>query len=137
MRIRRVAAAIAVLVLLVASCSEESPAVDYLETTTTAAGGGAPLEGAEAIAAGENLFSRSCVACHGADAGGIEGLGKGLVGTDFVQGQTPEELVAFLQVGRPADDPANTTGIPMQPRGGNPNLTDADLRYIALYLQSL
>ena len=135
MSLRRIAAVLGALVLLVAACSEESAETDYLNTTTTTEG--EPLSAEEAIAAGADLFSRTCSACHGPEGLGVEGLGKNLVGTDFVQGQTTEELVAFLQVGRPADDPLNTTGIAMQPRGGNPNLTDADLEHIVLFLKSL
>jgi disulfide bond formation protein DsbB len=132
--LRRIAAVLGALVLLVAACSEESAETDYLNTTTTV---GEELTAEEAIAAGADLFSRTCSACHGPEALGVAGLGKNLVGTDFVQGQTTEELVAFLQVGRPADDPLNTTGIAMMPRGGNPNLTDTDLEHIVLFLKSL
>ena len=39
--------------------------------------------------------------------------------------------------GRPADDPANTTGVAMLPKGGNPSLTDADLTDIVHFLKSL
>lgn len=131
MKLRRIAALFGVLVLLVAACSEESAEIDYLDTTTTQAPADDP------IAAGADLYAGSCVACHGPEGLGVEGLGKNLVGTEFIQGQTTAELVAFLQVGRAADDPMNTSGIAMAPRGGNPSLTDLDLEYIVLFLKSL
>ena len=112
---RRVAVAGALL-LAVTACSDSS------DPTTEATVLAAPTP-AEMVAAGEESFLGTCAACHGQDARGIGGLGKNLVGTEFVQGQTVDELVAFLQVGRSATDPLNTTGIEMQPRGGNPNLT--------------
>ncbi len=36
--------------------------------------------------AGQSLFSGTCVACHGADATGISGLGETLVGSEFANG---------------------------------------------------
>lgn len=86
---------------------------------------------------GESLYQGTCVACHGPDATGIEGLGKSLIGSDFVNDATDEELVAFLKVGRPAGDLLNTTGVDMPPKGGNPALSDDDLRDITAYLRSL
>ena len=47
----------------------------------------------------------NCSACHGADASGVQGLGKGLHNNEFVQGNTDEEMMEFINTGRPADDP--------------------------------
>ncbi|HSG79158.1 MAG TPA: cytochrome c [Acidimicrobiia bacterium] len=135
MSLRRIAAVLGALALLVAACSEESAETDYLDTPTTTEG--EQLSAEDAIAAGAALFARTCSVCHGPEGLGVGGLGKNLVGTDFVQGQTVEELVAFLKVGRSADDPLNTTGIAMMARGGNPNLTDTDLEHIVIFLKSL
>jgi disulfide bond formation protein DsbB len=77
------------------------------------------------------------VACHGPDAKGIQGLGKDLTASEFVQTKTNMEMVAFLQTGRPASDPLNTTGVDMPPRGGNPAFTDQDLADIVAYLRSI
>ena len=46
-------------------------------------------------------------------------------------------MVTFLQVGRASDDPLNTTGIAMLPRGGNPSLTDDDLKDLVAYMRTL
>jgi disulfide bond formation protein DsbB len=89
-----------------------------------------------AAAEGETLFA-SCVACHGPDAKGIAGLGKTLIESDFVNGSDDAELVAFLKVGRSTSDPANTTGVDMPPKGGNPALSDEDLGFIVAYIRSL
>lgn len=87
-------------------------------------------------AQGETLFA-SCSACHGPDARGVTGLGKTLVGSDFVNGLSDADLVAFITVGRDTSDPANTTGVNMPPKGGNPALTDDDLLAIVNYIRSL
>lgn len=89
------------------------------------------------VRAGESSFQTICSACHGFNALGIPGLGKPLIGSEFVNSQTDEELLAFLQVGRAVTDPLNTTGVQMPPRGGNPNFTDDQLLEIISYIRSL
>lgn len=90
-----------------------------------------------AVSAGRSVFLSVCAACHGPRAAGIQGLGKPLVGGSFFNSRTDEELLAFLQAGRPVDDPLNTTGVPMPARGGRLNLTDGDLLNVIAYLRSL
>ena len=85
---------------------------------------------------GETLFI-SCGACHGVDGMGITGLGKDLVGSEFVHGLSDDELVAFIKTGRPVWDAENTTGVDMPPRGGNPTLTDDDILAVIAYIRSL
>ncbi len=107
---------------------------------TTAAGGdgGSGGSGGSGDAAnGEKLYQGTCVACHGPDAKGITGLGKDLTTSEFAKGLSDEELVAFIETGRPASDPANTTGVDMPPKGGNPSLSDDDLLDIVAYLRTL
>ncbi len=89
------------------------------------------------VRAGENSFQTTCSACHGFNAMGIPGLGKSLIGSTFVNSQTDDQLLAFLQVGRPVTDPLNTTGVQMPARGGNPNFTDDKLVEIIAYIRSL
>lgn len=89
------------------------------------------------VSAGKSQFMVVCAACHGPKATGIDGLGKPLVGSSFVNSLTDSELLMFLQIGRKVDDPLNTTGVVMPARGGRPYLTDADLLNIILYIRSL
>jgi len=89
------------------------------------------------VSAGEQTFQSVCAACHGFNAQGIPGLGKPLVQSEFVNGLSDEELVAFIAQGRDVSDPANTTGVPMPARGGNPGLTGDDLRAVVAYIRSL
>lgn len=88
------------------------------------------------VAEGRSLYGSTCAACHGSNAEGISGLGKNLIQSEFVNNLTDEELHAFIITGREAWDPANTTGIPMPPRGGNPALSDASIDLIIAYLRA-
>lgn len=83
------------------------------------------------------LYKSTCSACHGPDARGLPGLGKNLTTSEFVDTSSLDEMVTFLQKGREVGHPLNTTGIAMPPRGGNPALTDRELRSIAEYVQGL
>lgn len=89
------------------------------------------------VLSGQGIYSGLCVACHGPDATGVEGLGKNLIESEFVAAKSDAELAAFIAEGRPATDADNTTGIDMPPRGGNPALTDDDLLAVVAYLRSL
>ena len=86
---------------------------------------------------GQTLFTGTCSACHGPDATGVVGLGKDLTTSTFVADNSDVQLMDFIKTGRPASDPANTTGVDMPPRGGNPALTDQDLTDIISFLRSI
>jgi disulfide bond formation protein DsbB len=79
----------------------------------------------------------TCVACHGAGAVGVAGLGKPLVNNAFVQSQDDDALLAFIQKGRDPSDPMNTTGVGMPAKGGNPALSEDDILDIIAYLRTL
>jgi disulfide bond formation protein DsbB len=81
----------------------------------------------------------SCIACHGADAKGVQGLGKSLHPSDseFVSQNSDEELVEFIKVGRQPGEPGNTTGVAMPPKGGNPAISDEDLYDIVAWMRTL
>jgi disulfide bond formation protein DsbB len=89
------------------------------------------------IASGQQLFVTNCGACHGPTGEGLPGLGKPLTTSEFVTGLSDEDLLAFINAGRLPDDPLNTTGVAMPPKGGNPSLTDEQLRDIIAYIRSI
>lgn len=130
---KRLVIVIAVLALLLAACGGGSGVLDPDDRpgggTEGPAGPGDPIGGAK-------VYSSTCAACHGSSFEGIDGLGKALVPNDFVAEQSEEDLAAFIAEGRPADDPLNDTGVDMPERGGNPSLTDQDLRDVSAYLQA-
>ena len=121
----RVAVAIAITALTVAACGPSTPVNTSLGPTSA----GDPL-------AGVPVYVGNCAPCHGRDLQGINGLGVGLSPNAYVAEADEQELAAFLAVGREADDPLNMQGIAMPPRGGNPSLTDQDLRDVAAYLKA-
>ena len=98
---------------------------------------GTVVTGAGDRGRGQEIFDSTCITCHGPGGIGIAGLGKPLTTSTFAAGLTDSELLAFLDVGRPADDPLNTTGVVMPPRGGNLALTDADLIDVIAYVRTL
>lgn len=83
------------------------------------------------------LFDQSCATCHGVDATGVKGLGKDLTTSELVAKKSDAELVQFVNEGRAADHPDNTTGILMPPKAGNPALTDDDIKAIVSYMRTL
>lgn len=88
------------------------------------------------IALGQELFLANCSVCHGNDAQGIPNLGTSLVESVIIQEQSEAEALAFIRAGRPADDPANTTGMTMPPSGARPELTDEEILAMIAYLRS-
>ena len=86
---------------------------------------------------GEALYAMTCPACHGPDAKGIPGLGKDMTTSEFIQSRSDEELVAFIKQGRAVDDPLNTTGVPMPPKGANAALNDAEILAIVEFIRAL
>jgi disulfide bond formation protein DsbB len=124
---------VVVMALVAAACSGS----DSSDTTAAAAADTTAAAGSGDATHGEELYQGTCAACHGADATGIDGLGKDLHNNEFTNSLTDPELVAFLEVGRPASDPLNTTGVDMPPKGGNPSLSDQDLQDIVAYLRTL
>lgn len=89
------------------------------------------------VQSGKALFQRNCAVCHGSDGRGIKGLGSNLTTSAFVRSRSDTELLEFIKQGRPANDPQNRTGIAMPSRGGNPSLTDEELRKIVAFLRSI
>jgi len=96
-----------------------------------------PMLEVEDAARGRDVFVQTCGVCHGPGGRGMAGLGKDLLHSDFVAGLEDGPLAEFITKGRDASDPANTTKLPMPPRGGNAGLADADIRAVVTYLRGL
>lgn len=137
MTLKKMFIVVAVLALALAACGGSSgdggDGDGGGSATTTAASGG----GSGDAAAGATVYTGTCATCHGPTAGGVDGLGKPLAPSEFVVANSEDELVAFIKVGRPTSDPANTQGVDMPPKGGNPSLSDQDLHDVAAYIKSL
>src|SRR5690606_32078381 len=114
---------------LLVACGENAAANNGEEAAAPAVSGD-PV-------AGEQAFIGSCSSCHGIDALGLPGLGKDLVTSTFVGGMDEEQFLEFVKTGRSTSDPANTTGVDMPAKGGNPALSDEDINNIRAYIFSL
>ena len=86
---------------------------------------------------GKQIYSQICIACHGPEAKGVQGLGKDLTTSTFVAEKSDAEMVDFLKVGRDPSDPLNTTGVAMPPKGGNPALSDQDMLDIVAFVRTI
>lgn len=112
---------VGVCALLLSGCAEEPPA---------------PVT-ADLVAEGHAEYRKVCSPCHGLNGEGTRLLGKDLRANAFVNDRTDDELVTFIIEGRSSVHPENTRGIEMPPRGGNPSLTDDQIRKIVAYMRSL
>lgn len=88
------------------------------------------------IALGKATFKSSCAVCHGEQGDGIRNLGKPVRNSAFVQSQSDEELMRLVIEGRGVDDPLNTTGVLMPPRGAQ-GLSDEKVEQVVAYMRSL
>ena len=86
---------------------------------------------------GKELYDATCIACHGPGGEGVENLGKPFTTSEFIRSTTDSNLLAFIKEGRPTGDPENTTGVDMPPKGGNPALTDDDIKDIIAYIRTI
>jgi mono/diheme cytochrome c family protein len=127
---------LAIFVLLVAGCGGKKTSANSAQASEPTAAAASEVQGD--ATKGQQAF-QSCVACHGPEAQGVQGLGKSLHSSEseFVRSQSDDELVQFIKTGRQPDDPANTTGVAMPPKGGNPAISDADLYNIVAWLRTL
>lgn len=75
------------------------------------------LAQAQQLASGREVFRNACAVCHGPDGEGVPRLGKPLRNSAFVQGTDDAAMFELIVAGRKVDDPLNTTGALMPPRG--------------------
>jgi disulfide bond formation protein DsbB len=128
MKARKIGVLIATLALALAACGGGA------SDSASESGGGGEAVGPGDPVKGAAVYQSTCSACHGPDLAGIDGLGKQLAPSAWVAERSEEEITEFLIVGRAAGDPENTQGVDMPARGGNPSLTDQDLRNVSAYL---
>ena len=92
---------------------------------------------ATAYARGQQLYTMACLACHGPQGHGVSGLGKDLANSRFSRDLDDVHLAAFIVAGRAADDPLNTTRVPMPPRGGRADFSDGNVADVVTFLRGL
>ncbi len=108
-------------------------------STVTPVAATAPVAAAAAGDAeqGKALYATTCVACHGPNAEGVKGLGKDMTTSQFIADLSDADLLTFIKLGRGVDDPLNTTGVAMPPKGGNPAISDEQLTDIISFMRSI
>ncbi|WP_186408637.1 c-type cytochrome [Candidatus Accumulibacter aalborgensis] len=84
-----------------------------------------------ATATGESTYQSSCVACHGADGGGVLPGVPDFTATDGPLAVADEVLVKRIAEG--FQSPGSPMAMP--PRGGNPGLRDEDIRAVVRYMR--
>ncbi|MFN0059971.1 MAG: c-type cytochrome [Planctomycetota bacterium] len=84
------------------------------------------------VAHGRDLFQMICVPCHGPNGEGVTSLGKNIARSNFIALRSDAELREFITQGRPEALP-----LPMPPKGGREDLTDADIAHIVTYVRCL
>jgi len=132
-----IAALLLVSAFTLTACGGGAAPTSAPPPTSTPPQAPAPQASAGDAAKGEQLFASTCAACHGPKGEGIQGLGKDMTASQFIAGKTDDELVEFIKAGRGPDDPLNTTGVAMLPKGGNPALSDQDLYDIVAFIRTL
>lgn len=121
-----------ILMLAVAACGDDD------EPTPTPAAAAAEQPAAFGNAEnGKALFASTCAVCHGPEGKGVQGLGKDMTTSTFIAGLSDDEMLAFVKTGRPISDPLNTTKVDMPPKGGNPALTDEQLKDIIAFIRTI
>ncbi len=88
------------------------------------------------ITQGEVVYRNTCAVCHGPDGDGVHGLGKPLHNSAFVRESSDEELFELIVDGRKIDDPLNTTGALMPPRGAQ-DISNDKINAVIVYLRAI
>jgi len=131
---------ILVVALVLAACGGKdeptaTPAAASAAVSATTAPAPAAAKGD--ATQGQTSFLMTCAACHGPEGKGVKNLGKDMTISKFIAGKPDDDLLAFVKTGRPIDDPLNTTGVLMPPKGGNPAMTDEELRNVIAFIRTI
>lgn len=100
---------------------------------------GAPVvdAGSSETRDGQRWFSQSCATCHGMTGQGMPHQGANLRTSQNLAKATDDELFELIRDGRQPTDPKSIMKLPMPPRGGNPSMTDGQIRQIMAYLRQM
>jgi disulfide bond formation protein DsbB len=88
------------------------------------------------IIEGADVYRTACAVCHGPSGDGVLPLGKPLRNSAFVRALSDDELAGLIADGRPVNDPQNTTGALMPPRGAQ-GLSDERIASVVTYLRAI
>jgi mono/diheme cytochrome c family protein len=91
----------------------------------------APIGAGDPVA-GEKIYARVCMTCHGPNGKGVAGLSQDITHSELVASKTDQFLVDFIKLGGAPDEP-----LVMLPKAGNPTLTDQNLYDVVAHLRAL
>jgi mono/diheme cytochrome c family protein len=92
--------------------------------------------GSALAADGAAIFKSKCMACHGADGGGMAGLAPSLKASEFVKTSAPDVIAQTIVDGRAGDQKTyKNLPLAMPPQKGI--LTDAEVSAVVAYIKSL
>ena len=83
-------------------------------------------------AAGKAVYSQTCIACHGANGKGMIPGVRDLTAADGALAKSDEELIRNITDG--FQSPGSFMAMP--PKGGNPALSEEDVRAVLAYLRA-
>ncbi len=86
---------------------------------------------AQSSLSGVDVYNQTCIACHGANGKGTVPGAPDLTDAKGVLSQTDEVLLEHIKFG--FKSPGSAMAMP--PKGGNKNLTDADINAVIQYMQ--
>jgi len=90
------------------------------------------LADAETVAAGKSVYLQTCFACHGTNGkGAIPGVAD-LTKVDGALAKSDEELITSITEGLQTPGAA----LAMPPLGGNPALSEADVKAVLAYIRA-
>jgi disulfide bond formation protein DsbB len=89
------------------------------------------------VARGKRLYEASCIACHGADARGVPNLGRDLVQGQLARTLSDQEMIAMVVRGRFPGDAGFKGPVPMPPKGGRDDFSNADIGAVVAYVRAL
>ncbi|MGD2068497.1 MAG: cytochrome c [Gemmatimonadota bacterium] len=115
-----------------AEATAEEAAQESPDLSTVALPEGVTME---MVQAGQSLYpGQVCTACHGPDARGVEAVGPDLLDAEWLNTDgSYDQIVRTITEG--VAEPQHFPGL-MMPKGGNPALTDEQVRQLAAYIHA-
>jgi mono/diheme cytochrome c family protein len=81
--------------------------------------------------AGQSVYAQTCIACHGVNGKGMIPGVSDLTAADGPLAKSDDALITSIRDGLVTPGKA----LSMPPKGGNPSLSDADIKAVLAYLR--
>ena len=111
------------------SCNKATSAVAtvVLASILTPAAAADPVT----VEVGQSVYAQTCIACHGANGKGMIPGVSDLTVADGPLAKSDDALIASIRDGLVTPGKA----LSMPPKGGNPSLSDADIKAVLAFLR--